>query len=284
MEVISHHAIMVFDHEHADIIRSDASGLPLAARPGHEIRSYRELLRKTAALSYHNQRYSILLRGQSVDYRPNMYGESGVHTSLYPSILRPDSGRNRVDLLEGRFRDLGRMEDALQDVLRVKDIRQNQIVRWAILQHYGICPTPLLDVTASIQTALSFALYSDRDEGYIYVLGFPHLSGGVSVSVESMTQVIDLSKLCPPEALRPHFQSGLLVGDYPAVDSRESSHAGKGMIGNNFACRLLTKFRLTGCRSWASEGFTSTPVSILKPDDADEWFKVLTAAKLCSGI
>lgn len=279
MEVISQHAIMVFDHKHTDIVRSDHSGLPLAAGPGNEVRSYRELLTKIAALSYGNQQYTILFRGQRVDYQPNTHGGSGVHSSLYPSILRPGSGRDRIELLDERFGTLMRMEEALKEALWVRDVHQNQIVRWAILQHYEICPTPLLDVTASVQTALSFALLGGSDNGYLYVLAFPNTTGGVSVSVESMTQIIDLSKLCPPEALRPHFQAGLVVGDYPSIDCREASHAKRGMIGNNFACRLLTKFKLTQCKTWSSEGFTPTPSSILKPDDVDEWFKLLTAAK-----
>lgn len=159
------------------------------------------------------------------------------------------------------------------------DIHRNQYVRWAIIQHYEICPTPLLDLTQSLQSALSFAIGDGRKEGYLFVLAFPHLTGPVSVSVESMTQTIDLTQLCPPEALRPHFQSGVLVGDFPSFESLETTHGGEGMIGNNFSCRLLTKFHLANCASWRAEGFTSTPQAILFPNDRDRWFSALRAIK-----
>ncbi len=40
------------------------------------------------------------------------------------------------------------------------------MLRWAILQHYEVCRTPLLDVTQSI--AASFASMVNGDERYVF--------------------------------------------------------------------------------------------------------------------
>ena len=272
---------MVFHHEDKGIVRYDHPGLLLSAGPGHMVTSYRELLKKVAALTYYNSRFRILFRGQASDYRLMPKGDRGMRSSLYPSILRSssDKGREKARVLDDRFRTLFAAEHRLKERLSVQEIHRNRIVRWAMLQHYEVCPTPLLDVTQSLQPALSFALLGNRDDGFLFALAFPHLTGPVSVSIESMTQVVDLRQVCPPEALRPHFQRASLVGDYPAVDSREASHGGRGLVGNNFACRLLTKFKLTNCRAWANEGFSPTPQDILFPNSDDEWFSVLSSIK-----
>ena len=147
-----------------------------------------------------------------------------------------------------------------------------RIVRWAILQHYEICPTPLLDVTLSLQIALSFATSPQHpDEGYLYVFAVPLLNGPISVSTESMTQVIDLAQIFPPNALRPHFQSGILLSDYPEYTGREQTHQGRGGIENDFGCRLLAKLHLVNMATWRDEGFQPTHPAILFPDAIDIW-------------
>lgn len=284
MRPLSLDGYMVFIHGRDAPVNADAPGvgppgLALSARPGHSVTSYRDLLKKLAALSYHNSRFRLLFRGQERDHVVNSKGEPATHSCLYPSILRPTGRRDRKTVLGERFAALGAAEERLKQALAIEDVHRDRLVRWAILQHYEVVPTPLLDVTQSVQIALSFALAGDRDEGFLFVLALPQLTGPISVSIEAETQVIDLSQLCPPDALRPHFQSALLVGDYPVVDSTASSHGGKGMIGNNFACRLLGKFALANCRSWPNEGFVPTRRDILFPDDLDAWFKILESIR-----
>jgi hypothetical protein len=277
MNPLSHDTYMVFHPEHPDIVNASSStathpGLVLSRSPGHDVSSYRGLLQKVAALTYHNSRFRILFRGQCADYTVNHRGEPVARSSLYPSILRSTGEKERKAELNRRFALLARTEEKLRESLAARDVHRDRIVRWAIIQHYEIMATPLLDVTSSLQTALSFALAGNRDEGYIFALAFPQLTGLISVSIESLTQVIDLTQICPPDALRPHFQSGVLVGDYPTVDNTTSTHGGKGMVGNNFSCRLLSKFRLTDCRNWINEGFVPTRSDILFPDADDPWF------------
>jgi len=283
MEILTKNTIMVFDAEHEHIVNSAADDVPtpgfvLSNRDGHEVRSYIELLQKVAALSFYNRRFRLLFRGQKADYK---MGGSAKTSDLYPSILRGFTANpgDRKDQLDHAFKTLEKAESLLAQEIRNRELVESQIVRWAVLQHYEVCRTPLLDVTASLQSALTFAI-GDRNEGWLYVLAFPQLTGGVSVSVESQTQVIDLSQICPPEALRPHFQQGLLASEYPEIRSRSQSHGQRGMRGNNFAARLLTKFRLVDCRAWQAEGFAPTPDSVLFPNAVDPWFAKTKAVKV----
>jgi hypothetical protein len=280
MRVLADIPFMTFEPGAPAISQSVRVGLSLASIAGHCVNSYVELLEKIAALNYHNSRYRLLFRGQSRDYRFNIHGEEGGRSNLYPSILRATPGTRRDVLLDRRFARLKRAEQLLISNLKVADVRSLRVVRWAILQHYGVCETPLLDVTLSLQSALSFASEDgESSDGFLYVLAIPHISGPVSISTESMTQVIDLSQICPPGALRPHFQSGILMGDYPEYVDRRDTHNGLGFVENDFSCRLLTKFHLRDLRRWKDEGFTPTPHELLFPDDRDQWFGILQAIK-----
>jgi hypothetical protein len=271
---------MIFDTDTAEITRARRTGLSLAATSGHLVSSYLELLEKIAALSYTNSRFRLLFRGQRRDYRLNISGEEGERGILYPSILRPVRGCEREGMLDSRFKRLRAAEERLVQALPTPDILSLRVVRWAVLQHYEVCETPLLDVTLSLQCALSFAFGDGSDDnGHLFVLAIPHLSGPVSISTESMTQAIDLAQVCPPKALRPHFQSGILLGDYPEYVDRRQTHKSIGFVANDFSCRLLTKFSLKKLQSWHLEGFVPTESRILFPDRRDEWFPILQGIK-----
>ena len=111
--------------------------------------TYTELLKKVASLSYYNPRFKLLFRGQTIDYKLNRNGEQGIHSSLFPSILRAEIGKNKNQLIDNRFTILSRAEALLKKEALIPDVHKNQIVRWALLQHYAVCPTPLLDVVQS---------------------------------------------------------------------------------------------------------------------------------------
>ena len=284
MNALSQNTVMTYTDNDAEIANADrvddVPGLRMGLTNGHKVSSYVELLRKIAALSYWNSRFRLLFRGQTHDYKMEDDGKSRSRSCLYPRILR----NKRVDgdihkTLDERFSRLREAERLLKSKIQIGSIHRDRPVQWALLQHYEVCPTPFLDLTNSVQTAISFALDNNANTGFLYVFAFPQLGGGVSVSVESMTQVIDLSQVCPPEALRPHFQSGLLAADYPLYATREETHAQKGFLANSFVCRLLAKFHLTDCDRWESEGFRPTPQSILFPNDNDDWFKQLNDVK-----
>jgi hypothetical protein len=255
-------------------------GLPRAAAPPHSVHSYTELLRKVAALAYYNKQFSLLFRGQSNDYMLDALGETGVHSHLYPSILRivPGISKSAVDMkfvLGRRFTILAAAERKLKTCARIGEINRDQILRWALLQHYEVCPTLLLDVTSSLHVALSFAVEKSGDNAILYVLAVPQMAGVISVSIDAGTQVIRLSQVCPPEALRPHFQEALLMGNYPVLDTEDFPLDPRGKLRFNFAGRLLAKFCLNGCRSWAQSGFQPTASDILRPDQEDPYFDMM---------
>ena len=169
MNILTANTIMVFDAEHDDIVNSAADdvatpGFGLSNRDGHTVGSYIELLRKVAALSYYNRRFRLLFRGQSADYKTGQ----DITSDLYPSILRSLTAnrKDRKAQLENAFEVLEKAEALLINEIHSRDLVESQIVRWAVLQHCEVCRTPLLDVTASLQCALSFAV-GERNEGWL---------------------------------------------------------------------------------------------------------------------
>ena len=289
MQPLSIEPMMVFEPSSPEIVnvkhRGPKPGLPLATRPAHAIKSYRELLSKLAALRYYNRRYRLLYRGQNRDWNTlATSGESG-RSSLYPSILRYTGSRRRKQDLARRFELLRRAEQLLLETIREGAVHKHRIVRWALIQHYEVAPTPLFDLTSSIERALAFAfdgaepVQNGEVDPHLFVFAFPQLTGPISVSAESETQVVDLTQVCPPQALRPHFQDALLAGDYPVVDSVAASHGGRGAVGNSFACRLIGKFKLVGTSSWPVEGLQVTPRHLLYPDRDDEWYPLLASVR-----
>src|SRR5262249_48394034 len=130
----------------------------------------------------------------------------------------------RMPVLRARYQRLERAEAKLigeykaRRFIGLERLQRYRILRWSVLQHYEICDTPLVDVTHSLRVAASFAsLDADRREAFVYVLAVPQLGGTVTASAEHGVQVIRLSSICPPEALRPHFQEGYLLGEYPEL-------------------------------------------------------------------
>ena len=113
METLSSEAFMAFLPTEKEVVRTDKPGLPIAARDGHRVPSYFELLEKVAALNYYNSRFRLLFRGQTKDFKFNMRGELGVHSCLYPSILRPLLGVDRQTHLNSAFDKLYRAEKLL---------------------------------------------------------------------------------------------------------------------------------------------------------------------------
>ena len=112
-----------------------------------------------------------------------------------------------------------------------------------------------------------------------YAIGLPHQTGPLSVSIESMTQVVDLSKLCPPAAARPHYQHGLLLGDYPTGFDMSDVVKRAPKVSGNFSCRLLSKFHIKNYTEWVGKHFYPTPTAILYPNDRDEWYPMLAEVK-----
>jgi len=209
-----------------------------------------------------------MFRGQGFDYR-NMKK----NTTLKPSLFRPRSGSALAPgegTLTTRFRNLRQSESRLiveyerARLLGVERLKRHRILRWAILQHYEVCPTPLLDVTHSLRVAASFASQGAAAEVFLFVLAVPNLSGAITASAEAGLQIVRLASVCPPTALRPHIQEGYLLGEYPEMaDFGQKELYCHSEI--DFGRRLLAKFRLNPGKFWKSDTFPQVDSAALYP-------------------
>jgi len=221
------------------------------------IASFRQLVEAVARLSFHNPDYFLIYRGQRRDHLI----ESNA-TSLYPAIYRSEGSLPNAEL-RSRFQTLDRAAALLHAEFRSHAIEGSAKLgkfpelTWAMLQHYEVCPTPLLDVTQSLRVAASFALERAAGDAFVFVLGFPHVHGSISYSVEEELLNIRLLSICPPDAKRPYFQEGFLVGSFPAL--REAKHPAQ-----DCAARLLAKFRIAAAGFW-DEQFQAIPHDALFP-------------------
>jgi hypothetical protein len=272
--------IFVFRHD-ADHIQSvDTAGLPLSAKDGHTVKGYRELLRKIAQLNFYNPGLDLFFRGQRSDHQVRKSGKY-IRSNLYPKILRglaiPKERRSKT--IAERVSVLKKADAAFLDEASDAYIHRQRLARWAILQHYEVCATPLLDVTSSLQVALSFAVPTGKGAGYLFAFGLPTGTGPISTSIETMTQVVNLTKICPPDALRPHFQCAMFLVDYPLALDPDDLAARAPRVEANFACRLLTKFHLPNVDRWQSEGFVPIQEDVLYPNDHDVLYSTMERVK-----
>lgn len=254
MEIIGNQKIWTFPSRAGAIGPLTCGAIRKA--PAHDVTNYMELATKIAELQFRNRDFVLMFRGQSGDFR-NRLG----YTSLKSTLLRA-SNSNKIPseaTLNRRFATLIDAERALiieyeqRMLLGLERLRRQRILRWAILQHYEVCATPLLDVTQSLRIAASFASHGSNGEAFIFVLGIPHISGAITASAEAGLQVVRLASVCPPSAVRPHVQEGYLLAEYPECADPEQkilySHAEM-----DFGRRLVAKFRFEPDRFWDKSG------------------------------
>jgi hypothetical protein len=228
-------------------------------------------------LSVMNKNLILLYRGQSGDHR------------LLPSLLRSHwypFGRENVCAEIGPDRrhywdELASVESIVLRILkshglpRWRHLEYYPAARWAVIQHYELWPTPLLDFTSSLRVAASFAFGFDdsaQAEGMLYVVGVRKTRSDLmtlprdhSVEDESRLLTIRLNAVCPPSAKRPHLQEGFLVGHYPFGREQLDDEA-----SNDAASILVAKFALTndGC-FWNTDFPIHTQGSLLPAAEQD---------------
>jgi hypothetical protein len=238
---------------------------------GHLVRNYLELAKKIAELQFRNREHVLLFRGQSADYK-----NREKNTSLKPSLFRPLNGQNPdTDMLLQRFDTLRAAEQALiaeysrSALPAIARLRRHRVLRWAILQHYKVCMTPLLDVTHSLRIAASFASEGRSETAYLFVLAVPNLSGAITASAEAGLQIVRLSSVCPPVAVRPHIQEGYLLGEYPDLDAPDQKELYQP-YEIDFGRRLVAKFRFNPSTFWRNTNFPKISKRALYPSRAQD--------------
>ena len=109
--------------------------------------TFQELIREVAVLSIANYKNILFFRGQILDHT---YAKSE-RSTLYPSIYR---NVTRTEI-HARFDVLDSISEEIVNVLDLSlkqskdDLRRRKFIKWAILQHYEVCPTPFIDLTQS---------------------------------------------------------------------------------------------------------------------------------------
>lgn len=227
-----------------------------------KVRSYQNLVNQVAEIAFNNPELALFFRGQQREYKSARFG-----TSIYPSIYRNKSdSRKSREYLEERYEILDKADNLLikefdkESLGGAAVLRKFPEVSWAILQHYEICDTPLLDVTHSLRVACSFALHNADASGIVYVLGMPHTNGSISYYADEEQINLRLSSICPPVAMRPHFQEGYLTGTFPA------HQPGPRSIQYDVARKLVAKFEVQKNKFW-DNNFHEIPHKALFPNN-----------------
>ena len=254
MEIIGSQKIWTFASTATEAKALSCSAIRMNA--AHRVRNYMDLATKVAELQFRNRDFVLMFRGQKEDYK----NRSG-YTSLKASLLRANSSTDRPteQVLNTRFDKLVAAERALveeyerRSLLGRERLGRQRILRWAILQHYEICKTPLLDVTQSLRIAASFASHNAEDDAFIFVLGVPYINGAVTASAEAGLQIVRLASVCPPTAVRPHIQEGYLLAEYPDCANVEQKLL-YSYAEMDFGRRLIAKFCFKPSLFWDQNG------------------------------
>lgn len=227
-----------------------------------EVTSYRELRKHIAQLSYANKDCILFYRGQTEDYRNSKSGKS----TFYPTLYRGE----RLDKLELKYRweKLNLASEIFVKKLKSKYpnktyiVKRKRIVQWSILQHYEVTETPLIDVTQSLKVACSFAVLDNNNEyAYIYAFALPYYTNRISVNSEHYLTNVRLLSVAPPQALRPYYQEGFLIGE----DEFSETYTNKEELDLNN--RLVAKFKFKNNDEFWGESEKALTKDDLYPQD-----------------
>ncbi len=217
---------------------------------------YDTLVKYVAQIQYRSRNMNLFFRGQSKDYMID--GK----TLIMPSIYRFNADERSN--LKQRFGNLGKKVDELRHLFNSRAVKfvgtqlinKYPEVAWAILQHYEICPTPLLDITHSLHVACSFAFdRNESDFGIIYLLGMPWQNDPIGYNSNEELVNLKLLGVSPPQAQRPYFQEGYLTGPFPNYKLDEPSRINQFDFGR----RLVAKFKIPINKSFWGTGFNRIP-------------------------
>lgn len=233
----------------------------VACSDGYEVKSFRELVEHIAKLAYTNKDWMLFYRGQKKDYI-NKVGKS----TFYPTIYRGDYLKKHV--LNDKFLLLGKACKLLVEefknnkIIGRTELERKKYIQWSVLQHYEVVDTPLIDLTQSLRVACSFAyMDNNTDNAFIYVFGLPYLTNRISINSEHDLVNVRLLSIMPPNALRPYFQEGFLIG----TDDIYNEFKSKTELDLNR--RLIAKFKLPAKSDFWSDDFSMIPMDAIYPDN-----------------
>jgi hypothetical protein len=273
-----------------DLGDTKESARQLAAREPTVVNRFDRLIELVSFLTVMNKRYVLLYRGQGCDHR------------LLPALLRatwaPSSlGGAHMSIGVDRmhhWNELRTVESIILPILerhglpRWRHLRKHRAARWAVIQHYELWPTPLLDLTGSLRVAASFAFgFADEpgSRGMLYVLAVPSIRSDLMPLPEDDAAerthealTIRLNAVCPPSARRPHLQEGFLLGRYPFDDAQASD-----VDASDAAALLVARFALVNDDGgfWNDDFPIHTEASLLpEPDPLLDEFRARVMVEL----
>ena len=213
------------------------------------VSSFRQLIEAVAFLGSMNKRLALYYRGQIDDLKP----APALFRNAWPGFdtdkVFQITPANRQQFF-GALVDMGRCVFEICNerglgLPRWRGLRDIREVQWAVVQHYGLWPTPLLDVSSNLRVAASLAMNFvpasrlSPKTGYLYVAGMPHSTGSISYNIDQHIVLARLQSACPPVAKRPHYQDGFLVGRFPLYEADEATAEKSSLL-----LRLVAKFKL----------------------------------------
>ncbi len=241
------------------------------------VATYNELMKIVAELSYLNRDNLLFFRGQTRDHK----NKAGA-TTLYPSLYRKNViSKAKLEYDFTVLKEISALligETKKYDRRAADEIRRKHYIQWALIQHYEVHETPLLDVTQSLRVACSFAQSSEESneksaEAFVYVLGLPYMPNGISINSEQEIVNIRLLSVCPPLALRPYFQEGFLVGTTDITDNYDDKNE------LDFNRRLIAKFAIPNNAAFWNGNLHKIPEDLLFLDETND-----TMHKICASI
>lgn len=232
--------------------------------PPKKIETYDQLVRDVAQLQHHNRKLNLFFRGQSKDYLDNEN-----KSTILAGIFRKNQGEKQL-MLKERFITLSEKVEKLRNAFDTREkklagthlLNKYEEVGWSILQHYQVCPTPLIDITHSLHVACSFAFEDNkRGTGIVYILGLPWPTDAISYNTYEELINIRLLSICPPQAQRPFFQEGYLLGNFPYYKLNEPSRVKQF----DPAKRIVAKFEIPIDNSFWGKDFKRIPTDKIYP-------------------
>ena len=229
------------------------------------VKDYDDLVRNVAQISYWNRHWMLYYRGQSKDFLDHKH-----KSTLLPSIYRFKADEAKRDI-KSRFEVLNSSVESLKASFKSHKfklagahiINKFPEISWALLQHYEVCGTPLLDLTHSLHVASSFAHHLGDDTGVVYVLALPWMNDAIGYNSFAEIVNLRLMSICPPQAQRPFFQQGYLVGQFPNYKLDDPKRSPQFDLSR----RVIAKFCFDKKPDFWGSGFMNIPEDKLYPGD-----------------
>jgi hypothetical protein len=224
------------------------------------VATFTGLVRNVARVASLRHGDFIFYRGQTHDWR----SKSG-KTTIYPTLFRPPAGATALRTAEVVARKQT-LDDAIAKIrARYRELgHTNELWRYrefatALLQHYELVATPMVDLTTSLHVAASFARGAGGDgAGVVYVIAMPYPTETLSLYPRYGMALARLQSLCPPDARRPQFQEGWLVGRMPLTAEKTPD--------DDLGGRVVAKYALPAGPAFWDGQFHPIPQDALLPE------------------